>query len=119
MNIPSKHLPRQPVAESMAFRFARTDNDHAAAWAAFERARMISHSFLALRPAHHWAIFGFAFSKGDWREARKQIIRLVLAPLGAMFRRIPVETTGHSTASAFQSIPIPDDLETKLIENDR
>jgi hypothetical protein len=60
----------------------------------------------------------FAVQQRDWREVSGQIIRLALAPLGALTNRIPLGNTGRSNVSAFQPMPIPDDLR-RSIENEQ
>ncbi len=44
----------------------------------------------------------FAFDQRDLREVVGQIVRLVLAPLGALIGRIPIGNTGRSDVSAFK-----------------
>lgn len=60
----------------------------------------------------------FAIEQRDWREAAGQIIRLALAPLGALTGHIPIGNTGRSNVSAFQPLPIPDDLR-RAIEDEK
>jgi len=105
------------MADAMAqYRAARSANDIATAWAALERAHIISQPFLGPHLSTHWAMLGFAAGQRDWREASGQIFRLVLAPLGALTGRIPVGNTGRSNVSAFKAMPIPDDLQLQLKE---
>jgi hypothetical protein len=52
----------------------------------------------------------YAIEQRDWREVMGQLARLALAPLGALTGRIPIGNTGRSNVSAFQKMPIPDDL---------
>ena len=59
-------------------------------------------------------MLGFAAELRDWREVAGQLIRLVLAPLGALTGRIPMGNTGRSNVSAFQPMAIPDDLRRAL-----
>jgi hypothetical protein len=56
----------------------------------------------------------FAVALRDWREVTGQVVRLILAPLGALTGRIPVGNTGRSNVSAFQPMAIPDDLRRAL-----
>jgi hypothetical protein len=56
----------------------------------------------------------FAVELRDWREAAGQSVRLALAPLGALTDRIPVGNTGRSSMSAFQPMPIPEDLQQAI-----
>lgn len=106
---------KQLIADEMAtYRAARVANDLSAAWTALERAHIISQPYLGPHLANHWAMFGLAISQRDWREAVGQIARLALAPLGSLTGRIPVGNTGRSNVSAFQPMPIADELRAKI-----
>jgi hypothetical protein len=100
--------------EMTAFRHARSCGEHDRAWHHLERAHIISQPYLTQHLANHRAMFCFAVALRDWREVAGQIVRLVLAPLGALTGRIPMGNTGRSSVSAFQPMPIPDDLEELL-----
>ena len=102
---------RRVIADEMIlFRVARASGEQAAAWRHLERAHIVSQPYLGLHLASHWAMLGFAVELRDWREIAGQVVRLALAPLGAMTGRIPVGNTGRSNVSAFQPMPVPDDL---------
>lgn len=96
--------------ELTAFRAAQSAGEHDGAWRHLERAHIVSQPFLGLHLANHWAMLRFAVELRDWREVVGQIVRLALAPLGALTGRIPVGNTGRSNVSAFQPMPIPEDL---------
>lgn len=96
--------------EMAAYHAARAASDIVAAWATLERAHIISQPYLGPHLANHMAMLGFAFELRDWREIAGQIVRLALAPFGALTGRIPIGNTGRSNVSAFQPMPIPDDL---------
>ncbi len=115
MTIPAKDRAQQLIAiEMAAFAAARAARNVSAAWTALERAHIVSQPHLGPHIACHWAMLGFAVGQGDWREAAGQIVRLVLAPVGALTGRIPSGNTGRSNVSAFQAMPIPDDLASQL-----
>jgi hypothetical protein len=96
--------------EMSAYRSAIINRDRLAAWRALERAHIVSQPFLWLHISNHWAMLCFAFIERDPKEILGQLVRLALAPLGALIGRIPVGNTGRSNVSAFQPMPIPDDL---------
>jgi Protein of unknown function (DUF3703) len=96
--------------EMAAYRTAKGNQDSANAWAALERAHIISQPFLGPHIANHWSMLRFASEHRDWREVVGQMFRLALAPLGALTGRIPVGNTGRSNVSAFLPMPIDDDL---------
>lgn len=97
-------------SEMAIFRIAKGNRDLVAAWAALERAHIISQPFLVPHIANHWSMLRFAFEHRDWREVAGQTFRLALAPLGALTGRVPVGNTGRSNVSAFLPMPIADDL---------
>lgn len=96
--------------EMAAYRTAKAASDPAKAWQALERAHILSQPYLGPHFANHWSMLCFAVEQRDRREIAGQIVRLVLAPLGALFGRIPVGNTGRSNVSAFLPMPIADDL---------
>ncbi len=107
--------PQLLIAEEMtAYRAARAAGNHAAAWRALERAHIVSQPYLGLHLANHWTMLGFAAELRDWREVAGQIVRLLLAPFGAVAGRIPVGNTGRTNVSAFEPMDIPDDLRQKI-----
>jgi len=111
MTIPAKDHAKQLIAVEMAaFAAARAAEDVAAAWTALERAHIVSQPYLGPHLASHWAMLGFAVDQRDWREVVGQAARLALAPLGSLTGRIPIGNTGRSNVSAFEPMPIPDDL---------
>jgi hypothetical protein len=97
-------------AEMVAYQTARTNRDSIAAWSALERAHIVSQPFLLLHLSAHWVMLGFAFIERDSKEIFGQFARLALAPLGALTGRVPLGNTGRSNVSAFQPMPITDDL---------
>lgn len=108
------HARHLIVDELEAFEKARASGDVTGAWRALERAHIVSQPFLGPHLANHCAMFGFAVERNDWREAAGQLVRLALATLGALTGRIPVGNTGRSNVSAFQPMPIADDLLAKI-----
>ncbi len=103
------------IADEMtAYRAARATGNVGSAWAALERAHIVSQPYLGPHLASHWAMLSFAVDQREWREAFGQIFRLALAPLGSLTGRIPVGNTGRSNVSAFQPMPIADDLRAKI-----
>lgn len=100
--------------EMASFGAAKAANDFTAAWTALERAHILTQPYLGPHLANHWAMLRFAVELRDWREVVGQIVRLALAPLGALTGRIPLGNTGRSNVSAFQPMPIPDDLRRQI-----
>lgn len=100
--------------EMAAYRDARAANDVATAWAALERAHIVSQPYLGPHLANHCAMLGLAFELRDWREVAGQMFRLVLAPVGSLTGRIPIGNTGRSNVSAFKAMAMPNDLLAKM-----
>lgn len=112
----AKSLPaRRVIAAEMAeFRAAKLNGEHTIAWRHLERAHIVSQPYLGPHIANHMTMLRFAVELRDWREAAGQSVRLALAPLGALTDRIPVGNTGRSSMSAFQPMPIPEDLQQTI-----
>ena len=104
------HTRRLIKHEMSDFEKARLADDGASAWRALERAHIISQPFLGPHLGNHRAMLRYAIEQRDWREVMGQLVRLAFAPLGALTGRIPIGNTGRSNVSAFQQMPIPDDL---------
>jgi Protein of unknown function (DUF3703) len=100
--------------EMTAYRLARDEGDSVVAWRALERAHIISQPFLTLHIATHMVMLKFAIDERDIREIIGQLIRLALAPLGALTGRIPIGNTGRSNVSAFEPMPVPEDLKAAM-----
>lgn len=99
-----------------AFESARRESATAKAWRALERAHIVSQPYLALHLSIHGAMLRYAVAKRDAREVFGQVVRLALAPLGALTGRIPIGNTGRANVSAFEPMPIPEDLLAKIKE---
>ncbi|MBA4046869.1 MAG: hypothetical protein C0471_21035 [Erythrobacter sp.] len=106
-------------AEIEAFRQARAGQDAADAWHYLERAHILSQQVLWLHLHVHAVMLAFALSGREWQEARGQVLRLMLAPLGALLGRIPLGNTGRASVSAFVPMPIPEELRQILAEEQR
>lgn len=101
-------------AEMQAFKRARGERDTVSAWRALERAHIVSQPYLTLHLGNHLHMLRFAIAQRDSREVFGQLLRMALAPLGALTGRIPVGNTGRSNVSAFQPMPVPDDLRVAM-----
>jgi hypothetical protein len=106
-------------AEIDAFRQAKAGRDAADAWRYLEHAHILSQQILRLHLHAHAVMLIFAISRREWREARGQVLRLVLAPLGALLGRIPLGNTGRASVSAFVPMPIPEELRHVLGQDQR
>jgi hypothetical protein len=100
--------------EMSVFERAQSAGEVKMAWQALERVHIVSQPYLGPHLASHLNMLTFAAKQRDWREVAGQVFRIVLAPLGALTKRIPTGNTGRSNVSAFQAMPIPDDLKTAM-----
>lgn len=108
------------IAAEMAFyRQKRRAADNAGAWAALERAHILSQAYLVPHFASHGHMLRFALALRDWREATGQILRLALVPLGSLTGRLPAGNTGRARVSAFKPMPVPPDLAALVSRRDR
>jgi hypothetical protein len=102
-----------------AFRQERAGQNAADAWHYLERAHILSQQVLRLHLHAHAVMLIFAISRREWHEARGQLLRLLLAPLGALLGRIPLGNTGRASVSAFVPMPIPEELRHVLGQEQR
>jgi hypothetical protein len=102
--------------EMRAARSAREGNDNAAEWRHLERAHILSQPSAWLHIRTHGAMFGAALRRRDRHEVVGQVFRLLVAGPGSMTGRYPVGNTGGANVSAFEPMPIPDDLQVYLNE---
>ena len=107
------------AAEMAAYGSAVEAGDDDRAWHHLERAHIVSQSYLGPHLASHDAMLRFAIERRDWSEVLGQIVRIILAPLGALTGRLPVGNTGRSNVSAFAPMPLPDDLQLEIDQTDQ
>jgi hypothetical protein len=114
---------RQAIANALAAEYraqedARRRGDFPLAWHHLERAHILSQTDLMAHIGSHLRMLALAMHLRDWREVAGQIMRLALAPVGNLTRRLPVGNTGRSTVSAFAPMQIPPDLQAILDRED-
>lgn len=107
------------AAEMAAYRSAVKAGDDDRAWHHLERVHIVSQPYLGPHLAIHGAMLGFAIRRRDWSEVMGQIVRIILAPIGAVTGRLPVGNTGRSNVSAFAPMPVPDDLQLEIDQPDQ
>jgi hypothetical protein len=61
-------------------------------------------------------MFVAALRRRDVHEVLGQVFRLLVAAPGSLTGRYPVGNTGGANVSAFEPMPIPDDLQMYLKE---
>ena len=99
-------------------RSARNDNNSVEAWRCLEDAHVLSQPWVRPHVRVHLAMLSLGWAQRDRREIPGQLLRLVLAGPGSALGRYPTGNTGRSDASAFEPMPMRDDLAALLAEND-
>ena len=100
--------------ETAAARAARARGDIAAEWRHLERAHILSQPMAAAHVRTHLAMLAYAVRRRDPHETVGQVLRVIVAGPGSWTGRYPVGNTGGANVSAFQPMPVPDDLRAIL-----
>jgi hypothetical protein len=93
---------------------AHRRTDSAEEWRHLERAHILSQPSAWLHLRTHGAMFLAAMRRRDGHEVLGQVFRLLVAAPGSLTGRYPVGNTGGANVSAFEPMPIPDDLQEYL-----
>lgn len=81
-----------------------------ARWLLLEAAHVVGQTRFVPHLKTHMLMFGQARHEGDWSEMAGQLMRLALVPLGHALGRLPLGNPGRSNVSAFQPMPVRDDI---------
>ena len=96
--------------ERLAARAAGRHGDSRCEWSHLERAHIISQPMAGRHVRTHVAMMLFALRHRDAHQVGGQLLRVVVAGPGSWTQRYPAGNTGGSNVSAFEAMPIPDDL---------
>jgi hypothetical protein len=102
--------------EMHAAHTAHSRTDSAEEWKHLERAHILSQPTAWLHVRTHGAMLIAAVRRRDGHEVLGQVFRLLVAAPGSLTGRYPVGNTGGANVSAFEPMPIPDDLQGYLKE---
>ena len=102
------------AAELDAARAARSGGDTSAEWSHLERAHILSQPLAGAHVRTHVAMFTAALRRHDRHELAGQLFRIIVAGPGSITGKYPVGNTGGAGVSAFEPMPIPDDLRPLL-----
>jgi hypothetical protein len=102
--------------EMRAAETARGRSENAEEWTHLERAHILSQPSAWLHIRTHTAMLAAAFRRRDRHEVFGQVFRFVVAGPGSLTGRYPVGNTGGADVSAFEPMPIPEDLQEYLKE---
>jgi hypothetical protein len=97
----------QAIQQAAACRLA---GDASNAWAALERAHVISQPSLLPHLRVHQAMLSLAVNQREVKEVAGQLLRLTLAPLGHVLGRTPWGNSGRSNISMFARAALSDDV---------
>ncbi|MEJ5977593.1 DUF3703 domain-containing protein [Novosphingobium sp. PS1R-30] len=101
------------------YREASVSGDVALAWESLEHAHILAQPRLGAHLRVHFAMLGFSITQRDPVEAAGQVLRLLLAPLGAATGRVPTGNIGRSNVSAFAPMAVPPGLQASNVEDQR
>ena len=95
-------------------RKALASHDPEAAYAWLERAHILSQRMPLRHAESHWLMLRAGWQVRNWREVSGQLPRILAALL---FSRIwvPLGNTGRARVSAFQPMPLSDELKRLLV----
>ena len=88
----------------------RSRRDIDAAWMLLEDAHVLSQPWVRPHLRVHMAMLSLGWSQRNRSEVVGQLGRLIVAGPGSAFGRYPVGNTGRAAVSAFEPMPIRDDL---------
>lgn len=92
-------------------------SDDAQKWIHLEQAHILAQPYSWPHTRNHIAMLALALRQRDWREARGQLVRIVVAAPGSALRRYPSGNTGRTAAGLTTPMPIPSHLESFLAKS--
>ncbi len=125
---PRRRWKRRPLPPQIAAQIDRLVRDAAghrdrqnveSAWRLLEDAHILSQPWVRPHLRVHLAMLSLGWSLRDRGEVVGQIGRLIVAGPGSALGRYPVGNTGRANVSAFEPMPIRDDLASLLTDADQ
>lgn len=119
-----KKIFPEPVAiriccdEISQARVALADGDYDVCFAHLERAHIVSQRMTGRHLHTHWLMLVAALRRADCREVLGQIPRMLASLLFSKLW-VPSGNSGRARMSAFQEMPIPEDLRHLLSAGER
>ncbi|UVE16161.1 DUF3703 domain-containing protein [Pseudomonas sp. LS44] len=83
-----------------------------------ERAHILTQRQPLLHARSHWLMLALGWQIGDYREVAGQIPRIFAALLFSKIW-VPIGNTGRSKISAFRPMPVPEELQKLLVNDDQ
>jgi hypothetical protein len=84
-------------------------------WRLLAAAHVVGQPRFTLHLHSHLTMLVLALRTRDWAEARGQLLRLLLVPIGHALSRLPAGNTGRANVSAFRPMAVSAELRA-LIE---
>lgn len=106
---PMSGVVRQRIDELLAVASA-PEAEVLTVWSALEDAHVLSQQWAWTHVQVHWAMLRQAWRSRDRREALGQVSRMLLAAPGSLTGRYPQGNTGRARISAFEPMPIRNEL---------
>ncbi|WP_298184295.1 DUF3703 domain-containing protein [uncultured Pseudomonas sp.] len=82
-----------------------------------ERAHILTQRHPVMHARSHWLMLTLGWQVGDYREVAGQLPRIVAALLFSKIW-VPIGNTGRSRISAFRPMPVPEELQILLANDD-
>ncbi len=89
---------------------AESNKEKVRAFTHLQRAHVLGQTSTREHVRVHWHMLKFALRQNMRGEVRGQLLRLLGACTKTIFGWVPSGNTGQAQVSAFQSMPIPEDL---------
>ncbi|NMZ67961.1 Protein of unknown function [Pseudomonas peli] len=83
-----------------------------------ERAHILTQRQPLLHARSHWQMLVLGWQTGDYREVAGQLPRIFAALLFSKIW-VPIGNTGRSRISAFKPMPVPEELQTLLADDEQ
>lgn len=83
-----------------------------------ERAHILTQRHPVQHARSHWLMLTLGWQTGDYREVAGQIPRIFAALLFSKIW-VPIGNTGRSRISAFKPMPVPEELQTLLADDEQ
>ena len=106
-------------AEMRSARQALASDDLESAFAHFERAHVLGQRYVRTHTLAHLGMLRIGWRRRDQREIIGQLLRLPGGILGSASGRVPRGNTGGANVSAFREMPIPPELRSLLVLDER
>ncbi len=85
----------------------------------FERAHVLGQFYVLPHVRTHIWMFFIGLRTGNFKEIKGQLIRIPLGMIGSALGKVPKGNTGGANIELSKTMPIPDDLQQYLNDNQK